>query len=100
MNRGDFGAVYLPHSLKLAANGTCRVVNKTGSALGTVATLAAAGLRFAIPADVMSQLSADGLVTASSIDLYNETLKPTASTANMTRYLSILQRLVPVPVTD
>jgi len=100
MNRGDFGAVYLPHSLKAAANGTYRVVNKAGAALGTVSAMAVSSLRFAVPADVLSQLSADGLVAAGSIDLYNEALKPTASPANMNRYLAILQKLVPVPVSD
>jgi|GEM_PF-3532647 len=100
MNRGDFIAVYMPQTLRSVGGGAFQVVNKTGMALGTVSTTVASGLKFTIPTDVMNRLNADGLVTSTAISLFNKQLDPSASDANMSRYLWIIERLGKAQVSD
>jgi hypothetical protein len=100
MNRGDFGHTYLPKTLRIVSAGRFQVVNDSDAALGTFAGLVPAGLTIAIPADVMDQLKSEGLISTGAVALYNTSLDPTTSTANMQRYLSLLQRLSPAEVTD
>jgi hypothetical protein len=105
MNRGDFGPIHLPKTLKVVAPGRYQVVNAfaasgaIGSALGTFGGTAPA-LNFSLPQDVFDQLKNEGLVAPTRIDLYNDALNPFASPANMPRYLSLLQRLAGVQVDD
>ncbi|HJT98204.1 MAG TPA: hypothetical protein VJ696_07790 [Rhodanobacteraceae bacterium] len=107
MNRGDFGHVYLPKTFHvvspgkyLVANGVTAFGGPSGTALGTFAGAAPAALRFAIPQDVLDDLRMDGLVDATSVDLYDEARNPTASSANLTRYFSLLRRIAAVAVDD
>jgi hypothetical protein len=100
MNRGDFGHTYLPKTLRVVSGGKFQVVNASDAALGTFAATAPAALTIAIPADVMDQLKDEGLVSAGAVALYNAALDPTTSFSNMSRYLSLLQRLAPADVND
>jgi hypothetical protein len=100
MNRGDFGHTHLPKTLRIVAAGQFQVVNGADAALGTFGGPLPIALTIAIPADVMDQLNKEGLVTAGAVALYNTALDPLASSANMTRYLSLLQRLSPANVED
>jgi hypothetical protein len=100
MNRGDFGHTYLPKTLRIVSAGKFQVVNDSDAALGTFAGLVPTSLTIAIPADVMDQLKGEGLISAGAVALYDATLDPLASSANMQRYLSLLQRLSPAEVTD
>jgi hypothetical protein len=109
MNRGDFIAVHLPKSLRIAANGRYQVVNgfaqsttthAAGFALGSFSGAAPAALNIAIPPAVMTQLTREKLVTATSIDLYDDARDPLKSATNMTRYLALLQALAPASVDD
>lgn len=100
MNRGDFGAVYLPKRLTVVTANTYQVANATDCPLGSVSASMISTLTFTIPKAVIDQLTSEGLVTATTIDLYNAALSPTASSANMNRYLALLQQLIPVQVSD
>ena len=100
MNRGDFVAVYLPKRLHVGSGGTYTVVNRGGNALGTVTATTVTGFSFEIPKSVLDQLASDGLVTSTTIDLFDDARNPTASTANMSRYLALLQQLAPAAVSD
>jgi hypothetical protein len=106
MNRGDFGPVYLPRTLKVVS-GKYQVVNGyaapgglAGFALGTFSVATGTPFNIAIPQDVLDQLKNEGLVTPTRIDLYNDALNPFSSPANMPRYLSLLQRLASADVND
>jgi hypothetical protein len=100
MNRGDFGHTHLPKTLRIVPGGKFQVVNASDAALGTFAGAVPTGLTIAIPTDVMDQLKNEGLVTAGAVALYNAALDPLTSFANMSRYLSLLQRMSPSEVTD
>ena len=100
MNRGDFGHTHLPKTLRIVAAGKFQVVNASDAALATFAGAVPGGLTIAIPADVLDQLKNEGLVTPGAIALYNAALDPLTSSSNMSRYLSLLQRLAPADVTD
>ncbi|HSS08224.1 MAG TPA: hypothetical protein VLK83_13930 [Rhodanobacteraceae bacterium] len=100
MNRGDFGHTHMPKTFRVVAPGQFQVTNSSGFALGTFAGAVPAALNIAFPADVMDQLKAEGLVTATTIDLYNTALDPLSSPANLSRYLSLMQRLAPSDVSD
>lgn len=100
MNRGDFGHTHLPKTLRIVSAGKFQVVNASDAALGTFAGAVPGALTIAIPADVMDQLKNEGLVTAGAVALYDAALDPLTSFSNMSRYLSLLQRLSPAPVTD
>ena len=100
MNRGDFGHTHMPKTFRVATPGKFQVVNDDGFALGTFAGAVPAALNIAFPQGVMDQLKSEGLVTATTIDLYNTALDPLSSPANLTRYLSLLQRLAPADVND
>lgn len=100
MNRGDFGHTHLPKTLRIVSAGKFQVVNASDAALGTFAGVAPAALTIEIPAAVMDQLKDEGLVTAGAIALYDAALDPLTSFSNMTRYLSLLQRLAPADVED
>ena len=90
----------MPKTFRIAAPGRFQVTNSSGFALGTFAGAVPAALNIAFPPDVMDQLKAEGLVTATTVDLYNTALDPLSSPANLTRYLSLLQRLAPSDVND
>jgi hypothetical protein len=49
---------------------------------------------------VIDQLAAEGLVTATTIDLYDDARDPTVSQANFDRYASLLKKLAGVQVDD
>ena len=100
MNRGDFGHTHMPKTFRIASPGRFQVTNLPGFALGTFSGAVPAALSVAIPSDVLDQLKAEGLVTATTIDLYNTALDPLSSPANLSRYLSLLQRLAPADVND
>lgn len=100
MNRGDFGHTHLPKTLRIVSAGKFQVVNAEDAALGTFAGAVPAALTIAIPSDVLDQLKDDGLVTAGAVALYNTALDPLTSFSNMTRYLSLLQRLAAADVND
>lgn len=100
MNRGDFGHTHMPKTFRIVPPGKFQVVNDDGFALGTFAGVVPTALNIAIPQDVMDQLKAEGLVTATTISLYNAALDPLTSFANLSRYLSLLQRLAPADVND
>jgi hypothetical protein len=107
MNRGDFGPVHLPKTLKVVSAGQYQVVNGyasssgvAGFALGTFTNTAPPTLSFAIPQDVLDQLKSEGLVSQTRVDLYNDALNPFSNSANMPRYLSLLQRLAAIEVCE
>jgi hypothetical protein len=100
MNRGDFGHTHLPKTFRVVSLGKFQVVNDSGFALGTFAGALPPALSIVIPDDVMTQLKGEGLVTPGSVDLYNTALDPLASSANLTRYVSLLQRLASAQVSD
>lgn len=110
MNRGDFGLIHMPKSLRIVAPGKYQVVNgfaaaggAAGFALGTFGGAAPAALGFKIPDATLAQLRREGLVTASKVDLYNDALSPfkvPASAANVQRYMSLLQQLLAVETND
>ena len=106
MNRGDFGHVNMPKTFRIVSPGKFQIVNGytstagTGFALGTFAGAVPAGLNFAIPQGVLDQLKSEGLVTTTTIDLYDAARNPSSSPANMSRYMSLLQRLATVDVDD
>jgi hypothetical protein len=106
MNRGDFGHISLPKTFKIVSPGKFQIVNGfvspagAGFALGTFAGTVPAGLNFKIPQAVLDQLKNEGLVTATTVDLYDTARNPSSSPANMSRYMSLLQRLATVDVDD
>jgi hypothetical protein len=100
MNRGEFGHIHLPKTLSVVSAGKYQVVNASGVQLATFAGAAPMGLTIAIPQDVMDQLKSEGLVSPTAINLYDAALDPLSSSANLSRYLSLLQRLAPVEVTS
>lgn len=100
MNRGDFGHVNLPRTFRIVSPGKFQTVNGTGFALGTFAGAVPAALNFAIPQGVLDQLKSEGLVTPTTIDLYDTARNPSSSPANMSRYMSLLQRLAAIDVSD
>ena len=106
MNRGDFGHTYMPKTFRIVALGKYQAVNGVtsaggaGFALGTFSAPAPAALTITFPQDVIDQLKADGLVTPTAIALYDTALDPMSSSANLQRYLSLLQRLAPADVHD
>jgi hypothetical protein len=106
MNRGDFGHVNLPKTFRIVSPGKFQIVNGftspagAGFALGTFAGAVPAGLNFAIPQGVLDQLKNEGLVTTTTIDLYDAARNPSSSLANMSRYMSLLQRLATIDVSD
>ena len=106
MNRGEFGHVYLPKTFRIVSTGKFQTVNGftsaagTGFALSTFAGAVPMGLNFTIPQGVLDQLKSEGLVTATTIDLYNAALDPSLSIANLARYMSLLQRLATMDVDD
>jgi hypothetical protein len=106
MNRGDFGHVSLPKTFKLVSPGKYQIVNGftslagAGFALGTFAGAVPVGLNLKIPQAVLDQLKNEGLVTTTTVDLYDAARNPSSSPANMSRYMSLLQRLAIVDVDD
>ena len=90
----------MPKTFRIVAPGRFQALNGTGFALGTFSGAVPAALNIAIPPDVMDQLKSEGLVTATAIDLYNTALDPLSSSANLSRYLSLMQRLAPADVND
>ena len=57
-------------------------------------------MSIAIPAAVLAQLTREKLVTATTIDLYDDARDPAKSTENMARYLALLQALASASVDD
>ena len=106
MNRGDFGHVILPKTLRIAAAGKHQIANGytstsgSGFALSTFAGTVPTGLNFTIPQGVLDQLKSEGLVTNTTVDLYDAARDPSLSIANLSRYMSLLQRLATVDVDD
>ncbi len=107
MNRGDFSHTHLPKTFRIAAVGKYQALNgfvpqsgPAGSALGTFVGAAPVALNIAIPADVMTQLTNEHLVTPTAINLYDDALDPSLSAANLKRYLSLLERLAGAAVDD
>lgn len=104
MDRGDFGHVNLPKTFRIVSPGKFQIVNGctsaagTGFALGTFAGAVPPGLNIAIPQGVLDQLKNEGLVTTTTIDLYDAARNPSSSLANLARYMSLLQRLATVDV--
>jgi hypothetical protein len=104
MNRGDFVHVQLPKTFRIVSSGRYETVNgfvstSSGFALGTFAG-ASPALNFAIPKSVLDELTADGLVTATTIDLYDDARNPVLSQATFDRYASLLKKLASVQVDD
>ncbi|HVT31769.1 MAG TPA: hypothetical protein VHE32_03940 [Rhodanobacteraceae bacterium] len=104
MNRGDFVHVQLPKTFRIVSPNKYQTVNgfvstSSGFALGTFAA-APAALNFTIPKSVLDDLAADGLVTATTVDLYDDARNPVASQSNFDRYVSLLKRLASVEVDD
>jgi hypothetical protein len=106
MNRGDFGHVSLPKTFKIVSSGKYQIVNGftspagAGCALGTFSGSVPAGLNFKIPQAVLDQLKNEGLVTTTTVDLYDAARNPSSSPANLSRYMSLLQRLAMIDVDD
>lgn len=106
MNRGDFGHVNLPKTFRIVSPGKFQIANGytstsgTGFALTTFAGSVPAGLNFTIPQGVLDQLKSEGLVTNTTVDLYDALRDPSLSIANLSRYMSLLQRLATVDVDD
>ena len=104
MNRGDFGLIHLPKTLRIVAPGKYQVVNGFtsaagigGFALGTFGGGAPAALNIKIPDPTLAQLKHEGLVTTTKVDLYNDALSPfktPTSAANVQRYMMLLQQLL------
>jgi hypothetical protein len=104
MNRGDFVHVQLPKTFRIVSPGRYQTVNgfistSSGFALGTF-TGSPTALNFSIPKSVLDELTADGLVTATTIDLYDDARNPVTSQANFDRYTSLLKRLAGAQVDD
>jgi hypothetical protein len=104
MNRGDFVHVQLPKTFRIVSPGRYETVNgfvstSSGFALGTFGG-ASTALNFSIPKTVIDQLAAEGLVTATTIDLYDNARDPAVSQANFDRYASLLKKLAGVQVDD
>jgi hypothetical protein len=104
MNRGDFVHVQLPKTFRIVSPGRYQTVNgfvstSSGFALGTFSA-APTPLNFTIPKSVLDDLTADGLVTATTIDLYDDARNPVTSESNFNRYVSLLKRLASVQVDD
>lgn len=97
MNKGDFVGACLPGDLLRAGTDRYVVLSQAEAIAGT-AGMASVG--FTIPAALMTQLQAEGLVKADRILLYDNTMSPTASPQYMQRYLDVLRQLGPVMVTD
>jgi len=106
MNRGDFGHVNMPKTFRIVSPGKFQIVNGytsaagAGFALSTFAGAVPAGLNFTIPQGVLDQLKSEGLVTTTTIDLYDAASDPSLSMTNLSRYMSLLQRLATVDVDD
>ena len=106
MNRGDFGHVNMPKTFRIVSPGKFQIVNGytspagSGFALSTFAGAVPAGLNFTWPQGVLDQLKSEGLVTNTTIDLYDAALDPSLSMTNLSRYMSLLQRLATVDVDD
>ena len=92
--------MYMPKTFRVVSPGRFQVTNEPGFALGTFSSALPAALSVAIPPDVFNQLKSEGLVTSTTIDLYNTALDPLSSPANLSRYMSLLERLAPADVND
>jgi hypothetical protein len=96
MNKGDFIGACLPGTLLRSGTNRYSVLSDYDARHGIGAT----PVGFTIPAALMTQLQAEGLVLADRVLLYDAASNPVASKENMDRYLEVLRQLGPIAVTD
>ncbi|HEY0230161.1 MAG TPA: hypothetical protein VGC55_02815, partial [Dokdonella sp.] len=92
VSKGDFISKCLPYCLKIVAPGRYRVLSEWDVNSATLSH-ARVPLSLAIPPKLMQLLAAAKLVRPDRLLLYDENSRPTTSTQNMQRYLTILELL-------
>lgn len=96
MNKGDFVGSCMPYSLKFSS-----VPNRYSILTAAEADKGAPGaaaVEFTVPAGLLATLQSENLVKSDCILLYDDSLYPTSSDANMKRYQDVLQQLSKVAV--
>jgi len=97
VSKGDFIGKCLPYCLKIVAPGRYRVLSEWDVNSATLSH-ARVPLSLTIPPKLMQLLAAAKLVRPDRLLLYDENSRPTASTQNMQRYLTILELLASTEV--
>jgi hypothetical protein len=96
MNKGDFIGACLPGTLLRSGTDRYTVLSDYDASHGISGSV----VGFTIPAALLSQLQAEGLVQQDRVLLYGPSTRPNDSKQNMDRYLEVLRQLGPVAVTD